>query len=116
MRYIIASILVLCAVVHAGSRPPDQQGRVDYCRIYGTVYIEKDRAYADYRVYVAEDEGAANMSVFLEDNALYADQSGIWYFTKDRNQAQYRIYLEKTKSFADFSIAYTTARSFAGCR
>jgi hypothetical protein len=56
------------------------------------------------------------MTVFLEDNALYADGSGIWYFTKDRNQARYRIYLEKTRSFADFSIAYTTARSFAGCR
>jgi hypothetical protein len=116
MKYIFASLLVLLVSIHAGSRNPYRLGQVDYCRLYGTVYVERDRAYADFRVFVEEDEGAADLSVYLEDNALYADQSGIWFFTKDRNQAQYRIYLEKTKSFADFSIGYTTARSFAGCR
>lgn len=114
MKFIFASILFCLAIVRAGSST--LPGRIDYCRLYGAVYIEKDRAYADFSVFVAEDEGAANMAVFVEDNALYADQSGIWYFTKDRSQARYRVFLEKTKSFADFSIAYTTARSFAGCR
>jgi hypothetical protein len=115
MKFIFVSLLFCFATVGAGSSTRSQ-GRVDYCRMYGAVYIERDRAYADFSVFVAEDDGSANMTVFVEDNALYADGSGIWYFTKDRNQARYRIYLEKTKSFADFSIAYTTARSFAGCR
>ena len=116
MKYIFASVLFLLIVLHAGSRTTQPRVRVDYCRLYGAIYIEKDRTYADFKVFVAEDEGLADMSVYLEDNALYADQSGVWYFTKDRNQADYRIYLEQTKSFADFSIAYTTAKSFAGCR
>jgi hypothetical protein len=114
MKFIFASVLFCLASVRAGSST--LQSRIDYCRLYGAVYIEKDRNHADFSVFVAEDEGAANMAVFVEDNALYADQSGVWYFTKDRNQARYRVFLEKTKSFADFSIAYTTARSFAGCR
>lgn len=116
MKYIFASVLTLLVVLHAGSRTAQPRTRVDYCRLYGAIYIEKDPTYADYKVFVAEDEGLADMAVYLEDNALYADQSGIWYFTKDRNQADFRIFLEKTKPFADFSIAYTTARSFAGCR
>jgi len=116
MKYIFASLLFLLTVLHAGSRPVPPRTGVDFCRLYGAIYIEKDRTYADYKVFVAEDEGLADLAVYLEDNALYADQSGMWYITKDRNQADYRIFLEKTKPFADFSIAYTTARSFAGCR
>ncbi len=116
MKYLFVGLLFLMLAATAGSRTIQPLAK-DKCEVYGLIYIEeKDRAYADYRVYVEENESMADLPVFLEDNSLYADRSGMWYFTKNRNEAHYRIFLEKNKSFADFSVFYTNTRSFAGCR
>ena len=104
-------VVVLCSSAMPAAKPP-----IDYCRVYGTIFLEKDRAFADVRVYIEESEGLAKMQVFREDNALYADKPGIWYITDDRNAADYRVYIEKSRSFSQFSIFYIDNPSFAGCR
>lgn len=105
------ALLLICTSAKEKSRMP-----IDYCQVYGVIYLETDRAYADVRVYVEETEGSARMHVFKEDNSLYADKPGVWYITNNRQAADFRVYVEKNKSFANFSIFYTDNPSFAGCR
>ena len=116
MKNPLSFLLAVATVILCSSATPNSDPAIDYCRVYGVIYIEKDRAFADVRVYIEESEGLARMQVFREDNALYADRPGIWYITDDRNAADYRVYIEKNRSFAQFSIFYINNPSFAGCR
>lgn len=97
------------------STPAWKPVKVDPCKIYGTVYIERDRTQADLSVYLEETESFADLVVFKEDNSLYADKSGMWYITDKPGLADFRIYIESIKGRAHFSIFYTNTRSFAGC-
>ncbi len=116
MKNLALSVLALFIALFCSSSKPAIPPAIDYCRVYGTIFIETDRAFADVRVYIEESEGLAKMQVFREDNALYADKPGIWYITTNRNEADYRVYIEKSRSFAQFSIFYIDNPSFAGCR
>jgi len=116
MKNPISYFLALATIMLCSSATPNIAPVIDYCRVYGVIYIEKERAFADAHVYVEENEGLARMQVFREDNALYADRPGVWYITDDRNAADYRVYIEKNRSFAQFSIFYIDNPSFAGCR
>ncbi len=109
--FLVLLVALLCSSARSATAPS-----IDYCRVYGTIFLETDRTFADIRVYIEESEGLARMQVFREDNALYADKPGIWYITDDRNAADYRVYVEKNRSFAQFSIFYIDNPSFAGCR
>ncbi len=116
MKRIVQSLFCLVVLVVCTSAKEKSHTPIDYCQVYGVIYLETDRAYADVRVYVEPTEGSARMHVFKEDNALYADKPGIWYITNNRNAADYRVYIEKNRSFANFSVFYINNSSFAGCR
>jgi hypothetical protein len=88
---------------------------IDPCKIFGAVYIEKNRVDATYRVFVEEGEAFANLIVYKHDNKLYADKPGNWYITPSKGFADYSIFIESNKGLADFSIFYTKTESFAGC-
>ncbi|WP_242582920.1 DUF6150 family protein [Hymenobacter telluris] len=92
---------------------------IEPCRIYGSVYLERDprrRGYCFGVVYVEPEEGFADLLVFPEDNKLFADKPGLWYFTEARDFADYALFVTDNRGLADFSIHYTKVRSFAGCR
>ena len=94
-------------------------GSVEPCRIYGSVYLERDprrRSYCFGVVYEEPEEGYADLLVFAENNKLFADKVGLWYFTEARDFADYALFVTNNRGLADFSIHYTKVRSFAGCR
>lgn len=92
---------------------------IEPCRIYGSVYLERDprrRSYCFGTVYQEPEEGFADVLVFAEDNKLFADKAGLWYFTEARDFADYTLFVTDNRNLADFSFHYTKVRSFAGCR
>jgi hypothetical protein len=92
---------------------------VEFCQIFGAVYLERDpgqRGFCAFVAYESPDEAFADLSVFKEDNRLFADKQGLWYLTPTRAFADYVVFLTPTRGQADFSIYYTPTRSFAGCR
>lgn len=107
-KLVIAATLCLLVTAAAAQRRKP-------CDLFGTVYFVKDKLDADFTVYLEETESFANLVVYREDNALYADQSGVWFITDRLGLAQYRVYVETIKGRADFTIHYTETRSFAGC-
>ena len=92
-----------------------QAQRLKPCEIFGSVYFVSDRAQADFSIYLEETESFADLVVFREDNALYADKSGVWFIADRPGLAQYLVYVETIKGRANFSVHYTETRSFAGC-
>lgn len=92
---------------------------VEFCQIYGAVYLERDpreRGFCAFVAYEAPEEAFADLSVFKEENRLFADKQGLWYLTPNRAFADYVVFVTPTRGQADFSIYYTPTRSFAGCR
>lgn len=90
--------------------------KMDFCKIYGAVYVTKNPKEADFVVFVEETEVFADLVVYLEENKLYADQKGLWFYTDAIDFAQYVIFLTGNKDFADFSIFYIDTPAFAGCK
>ena len=91
----------------------------DYCKIYGSVYLERDPKYkntASYTVFLGEEEVYANMIVYRESNKLFADDTAIWYITPTKAFADHILYVTDNRNLADFSVHYTTVRSYASCR
>lgn len=91
----------------------------DYCKIYGSVYLERDPKYkntASYTVFLGEEEVYANMMVYRESNKLFADGTAIWYITPTKAFADHILYVTDNRNLADFSVHYTTVRSYAACR
>lgn len=89
---------------------------VDYCEIFGSVYVETIRNKAHYRVYIEKDETLANLSVYKQSIDLYADKPGNWHFVDNRAFADFTIFIETQKGSQDFTISYTETESFAGCK
>ncbi|MES2730842.1 MAG: DUF6150 family protein [Bacteroidota bacterium] len=85
------------------------------CEIFGTVCFVQDKFQADFSVYIEETESFATVRVFREDNALYADQTGVWFITNKPAYADYLVYVETIKGRANFTIYYTDTKAFAGC-
>jgi len=112
MKYSITILFFL--LVSLGVRA--QNGRIDPCRVYGRIYIETDRNYADYKVFIEDSEAFAHLLVFKHSNKFFADKSGQWYFTNIRSEADYWIFFEAEKGRSDFSISYIGTESFAGCK
>jgi hypothetical protein len=91
----------------------------DFCRIYGSVYLERDPKYkntASFSVFLGEDEAFANMVVYRESNKLFADGTAIWYLTPNKAFADHILYVTDNRNLADFTVHYTDVRSFAACR
>lgn len=94
-------------------------GYADPCKLYGTIYLERDprrRGFCSATVYVEQQEAFANLVVYQEANKLFADKPGLWYVTDARDFADFTVLVTDNRSFADFGIYYTKIRSFAGCR
>jgi hypothetical protein len=94
-------------------------GSIEPCRIYGSVFLETNparRGFCFATVYVEPEEAFADVLVFREDNKLFADKPGFWYLAPGPNFADYALFVTENRALADFSIHYTTVRSFAGCR
>jgi hypothetical protein len=90
----------------------------DYCKIYGSVYLERDPRYkntASHTVFLDEEEVYANMIVYRENNKLFADGTAIWYITPTKAFADHILFVTDNRNFADFSVHYTTVRSYATC-
>lgn len=106
---MLFSIPVFPGISISTSRIPN------YCNLYGIVYIEKNPRYADFRVFIEETEGSANLWVYPIEERLFADKPGLWHFTNRREFADFIIYIDPNKYLADFSIYYIDVESFAGC-
>ncbi len=97
------------------ARPAD----VEFCQIFGAVYLERDprqRGFCSFIAYEEPEEAFADINVFQEDNRLFADRQGLWYLAPNRAFADYVVFVSPTRGQADFSIHYTPTRGFAGCR
>lgn len=89
--------------------------RLKPCELFGAVYFVSDKTQADFSIYLEETESFADLVVFREDNALYADKSGVWFIADRPGLAQHLVFVETIKGRANFSVHYTETRSFAGC-
>ena len=114
--------LGLVALLHAGAPPtapvpaPVAQ---DICRIYGSVYLERDPKYkntASHTVFLSDEEAFATMVVYRENNKLFADATGVWYITNKKAFADHVLYVTDNRNFADFTVHFTNVRSYAACR
>lgn len=114
MKIKIVTFLILVYLVFSSSKSNSHID--DYCNIYGIIYFEKSKIYADALVYIEEDESLANLLVFKEDNRLFADEQGVWYITDNPSLANYRLFKVSEKRFADLSITYIEDRAFIGCQ
>ena len=112
MKFILSILLFLLVSLGAYA----QNGRIDPCRVYGKIYVEKDRNYADFKVYIEESEAFAHLLVYKHTNKFFADKPGQWYFTNIRSEADFWIFFETEKGRSDFSISYIPTESFAGCK
>lgn len=91
----------------------------EFCRIYGSVYLTSDPKYkslARYIVYIEPEEAFANLVIFKEENKLFADKPGLWYPAPAHDFADHVLFVTTNRAFADFSVFFTKARSFAGCK
>lgn len=88
----------------------------ELCKLRGQVYVTDDPQRAHYYVFVADYESSADLSVFVEENKLFADQPGLWFFTDKEAFADFNVYFTDNKGMADFTIYYTDVASFAGCK
>ncbi|RYU83861.1 hypothetical protein EWM57_02325 [Hymenobacter persicinus] len=94
-------------------------GSIEPCRIYGSVFLETNpsrRGFCFATVYLEPEEAFADVMVYREDNKLFADKAGFWYLATGPNFADYVLFVTENRALADFSIHYTTVRSYAGCR
>ena len=88
----------------------------NYCHLYGTVYFEQqDPRNADFRVFVEETEGSADIWIYKTEEKLFADKPGLWHVTDKKAFADFIIYIEDNKYLADFSVYFIDVESFAGC-
>src|SRR6476469_6178815 len=112
------SLLLTFLLAFAPAKAP-AAGPLEPCKIFGSVYLETDparRGYCFGTVYVEPEEAFADVLVFKENNKLFADKAGLWADAPARDFADYVLLVVKDRSRADFSIHYTTVRSFAGCK
>ncbi len=112
---IYGRIFLVAFLLAPASPPVAFSGQIDYCRIFGAVYVENKPGRADYHVYVEESEAFADIVVYKADNRLFADKEGLWYFTDKKAFADFTVYFEKEKGLAEFSVCFTDSEAFAGC-
>lgn len=122
LSFLLSALLVLAPapkVAPAAVLTVLPAGSYDPCKIFGSVYLETDprrRGNCFGVVYVEPEEAFANLLVFKEDNKLFADKVGLWAEAPSREFADYTLFVTTDRAQADFSIHYTTVRSFAGCK
>lgn len=111
LRHLFGALLLGLAWIN----PLQAQNSRSWCALKGGVFVEKDPARAQYRVYVEDSESFADVLVFQAPNLLFADKPGLWFMASSPAQATVRITFVKERNQADFSIFYIDNESFAGC-
>ncbi len=89
--------------------------QVEFCKLFGAVYIEKSPRDADFRVFEEDSEAFCDIKVFKVESRIYADREGLWHITDKKAFADFSIYLEPKRGLADFSVYFIDVESFAGC-
>jgi len=113
-KYLRRIVLILVLTM-MDSSPSVFSAQVNFCRLFGSVYIEDSAQKADFRVYEEESEAFCNIKIFEVESRVYADQEGLWHFTDKKAFADFSIYFEPKKGLADFSVYFIDIESFAGC-
>lgn len=94
-------------------------GSIEPCRIYGSVYLERDprrKSFCFGTLYEEPQEAFADVLIYRESNKLFADKAGLWYLTDTRDFADYVLFVADKRELADFSMHFTDVRNYAGCR
>jgi len=108
--------IVLIAIIFlSGGSPSALSSQEDFCKIFGSVYVEKSALKADFRVFKEESEAFSTIKVFPVEARPYADKEGLWHFTDKKEFADFSIYYEPKRALADFSVYFIDVESFAGC-
>ena len=116
MAFIRKRGIVLVTIFFlSGGSPFVLSAQVDFCKLFGSVYIEKSPQKADFRVFKEESEAFSTIKVFPVDARPYADKEGLWHFTDKKEFADFTIYYESKRALADFSVYFIEVESFAGC-
>lgn len=108
-------IVLIGVLVIIGSSPSVFSAQMDFCKLFGSVYIEKNPKIADFRVYEEDSEAFCDIKVFEVESRVYANQEGLWHFTDTKAFADFTIYFEPKKGLADFSVYFIDVESFSGC-
>jgi hypothetical protein len=118
MHFKIAKLVLLPILLSFGSwkNLAPKNHLIDYCQVYGNIFLTKKVSEADFVVFVEDSESAANLVIFEETNSAFANKIGKWNKVQDQAFADHYIYITKNSSEADFTIAYTDVESFSGCQ
>ena len=54
----------------------EQTTKVDFCKVYGSVYVETNKALATYRVFKEEEESFSDLVINKQSSQLMGDRSG----------------------------------------
>jgi hypothetical protein len=108
-------IVLIVVLVIIGNSPSVFSAQVDFCKLFGAVYVEKNPKLADFRVYEEDSEAFCDIKVFEVESRVYADREGLWHFTDTKAFADFTVYFEPKKGLADFSVYFIDIESFAGC-
>ena len=115
----VLRILLTATVLWMGLLLLPQEGfaqrRADACRIQGRVFVTENRGEAHYSVYISEDEYAADVIVYNEQNHFMADGPGKWHLADYYQYEDIIVYFVDSPNQADFTIFYTDVPDFAGC-
>ena len=106
---------MILALISLTNSPSVFSAQVNFCRLFGSVYIEDSPQAADFRVYEEESEAFSDIKIFEVESRVYADREGLWHITDDKAFADFSIYFEPKKGIADFSVYFIDVESFAGC-
>jgi hypothetical protein len=113
LRGVCAALAVILSV--PAYAPASHPRQVNFCKLFGAVYLEKDPRQADFKVYLEESKAFSDIIIYKAEDRLFADREGLWHFTDKKAFADFSIAFEKKRGLADFSIYFTETESFARC-
>jgi hypothetical protein len=83
-------------------------------QMWGSVYITRYPASADFTVYVSRYPSTADLKVFETRRGADARSCGRWYISKYQAGSRFSVYLTKYMAGSDFSIFVTKYPASAG--
>ena len=112
MQRLVICLMLLLTLTSFQSKGP----KPNVCNLFGSIFVEENQAFADYKVYVEKSAAFADLQVYQVTSRAFANKPGLWYNEPNRAFAKIKIAFVDNRAFADFSIAYTDSPAFAGCK
>lgn len=81
------------------------------------VYQTNTRYSADVKLYVVDNEGAADIVVFRtdkSDDSRLDDNNGTWYFCRNSGDARKKVFFVEKPYQADLKVFFTDSKYRAG--